>query len=151
MSGTHSLDLRERVIEAWRQGKGKSVIARRFMLGYATVRRYIARFEASESVHARPHGGGAPRKVDATGEALLRQLVNEHPDATDEELARQYSQRAEDSISHATVNRVLHRMGLTRKNVTARRGGRQRGRRNADLEVRAGHAPGGGRRAGRGG
>ncbi|MHA7635040.1 helix-turn-helix domain-containing protein [Corallococcus sp. M7] len=60
MSNTHSLDLRERVIAAWPQGEGKSAIARRFMLGYATVRRYIARFEARGSVHPRPHGGGAP-------------------------------------------------------------------------------------------
>ncbi len=115
MSGTHSLDLRERVIAAWRQGEGKSAIARRFMLGYATVRRYIARFEESGSVQARPHGGGAPRKVDAEGEAVLRQLVRERPDATDEELTRLYEQRAGSCISHATVNRALHRMRLTRK------------------------------------
>jgi transposase len=71
MSGTHSLDPRERVIAAWRQGK--SAIARRFMLGYSTVRRYIVRFEASGSVRARPPGAGALRKVDAAGEAVLWQ------------------------------------------------------------------------------
>lgn len=77
MSGTHSLDLRERVIAAWQQGEGKSAIARRFMLGFATVRRYIERIEASGSLKARPHGGGAPRKVDEAGEAIIRQLVCE--------------------------------------------------------------------------
>lgn len=115
MSGTHSLDLRERVVAAWQQGEGKSAIALRFMLGYATVRRYIARFEATGSVCARAHGGGAPRKVDAAGEGVLRQLVCERPDATDEELARVYAVRAGRSIHHATVNRALRRMGLTRK------------------------------------
>ncbi|MBZ4336759.1 helix-turn-helix domain-containing protein [Corallococcus coralloides] len=115
MSNGHSLDLRERVIAAWQQGEGKSAIAQRFMLGYATVRRYIARFEASGSCRPRPHGGGARRKVDAEGEALLRRLVGERPDATDEELARLYTQHAQCAVGHATVNRVLHRMGLTRK------------------------------------
>lgn len=115
MSGTHSLDLRERVIAAWQQGEGKSAIARRFMLGYATVRRYIARFETNGSVCALPHGGGAPRKVDAAGEDVLRQWVSEHPDTTDEELARVYAVRAGRSINHSTVNRALRRMGLTRK------------------------------------
>ncbi|RKG89460.1 transposase [Corallococcus sp. CA049B] len=115
MSNGHSLDLRERVIAAWQQGEGKSAIARRFMLGYATVRRYITRFEASGSARPRPHGGGARRKVDAEGEALLWRLVRERPDATDEELARLYAQHAQYTVGHATVNRVLHRMGLTRK------------------------------------
>ncbi|NOJ83947.1 helix-turn-helix domain-containing protein, partial [Myxococcus xanthus] len=96
-------------------GEGKSAIARRFMLGYATVRRYIARFEVTGSVCARPHGGGAPRKVDAAGEEVLRRLVCERPDATDEELARVYAVRAGCVINHTTVNRALRRMGLTRK------------------------------------
>ncbi|WP_095960447.1 helix-turn-helix domain-containing protein [Corallococcus macrosporus] len=115
MSSTHSLDLRERVIAAWQEGEGKSAIARRFMLGYAPVRRYIARFETTGSVRARPHGGGAPRKVDAAGEEVLRRLVCERPDATDEELARVYAVRAGCAINHTTVNRALRRMGLTRK------------------------------------
>jgi transposase len=115
MAGTHSLDLRERVIAAWREGEGKSAIARRFMLGYATVRRYIARFEQTGRVQALPHGGGNPRKVDAAGEAVLLQLVLERPDATDEELARLYAQRAGRTLGHATVNRALQRLGLTRK------------------------------------
>ncbi|NOJ81916.1 helix-turn-helix domain-containing protein [Myxococcus xanthus] len=87
MSSTHSLDLRERDIAAWHEGDGKSAIARRFMLGYVTVRRYIARFEATGSACARPHGSGAPRKVVAAGEEVLLRLVCEHPDATDEGLA----------------------------------------------------------------
>ncbi|WP_082207150.1 helix-turn-helix domain-containing protein [Corallococcus macrosporus] len=115
MSSTHSLDLRERVIAAWQEGEGKSAIARRFMLGYATVRRYIARFETTGSVRARPHGGGAPRKVDAAGEEVLRRLVCERPDATDEELAGVYAVRAGCAINHTTVNRALRRMGLTRQ------------------------------------
>ncbi|WP_434301401.1 hypothetical protein [Corallococcus exiguus] len=41
--------------------------------------------------------------------------MRERPDATNEEFARHCSQREDCSIGHATVNRVLHRMGLARK------------------------------------
>ncbi|WP_095959969.1 helix-turn-helix domain-containing protein [Corallococcus macrosporus] len=121
MSTPRSLDLRERVVAARQEGEGKSAIARRLMLGHATVRRYIARFEATGSVRARPHGGGAPRKVDATGEEVPRRLVCERPDATDEELARVDAVRAGCAINHTTVNRALRRMGLTRKRSPATR------------------------------
>ncbi|WP_163995125.1 hypothetical protein [Pyxidicoccus caerfyrddinensis] len=56
MPGTHSLDLRKRIIAAWQQGEGKSAIARRFIPGYATARRDIGRFDACGSVSARPYG-----------------------------------------------------------------------------------------------
>jgi transposase len=88
MSGTHAVDLHERVIAAWRQGK--SAIARHFMFGYSTVRRYIVRFEASGSVRARPAGWRRPTQVC------------ERPDAMDEESARVYAPRAGRTLNHAT-------------------------------------------------
>jgi transposase len=115
MSAAHSLDLRERVIEAYCAGEGKAAIARRFIVGYATVRRYITQWLDSGSVAALAHGGGMPRKVDAQGEVVLVGLVRKHPDATDEELARLYAHATGCRVGHATVNRTLARCGLTRK------------------------------------
>lgn len=115
MPAAHSLDLRERVVEAHRAGEGPESIARRFMLGQATVYRYLAQWRASGTCAPKPHAGGPGRKVDAGGERVLVALVQQRPDATDEELARLYAQATGCRIGHATANRALRRLGLTRK------------------------------------
>jgi|GEM_PF-4304817 hypothetical protein len=103
MSGTHAVDLHERVIAAWRQGK--SAIARHFMFGYSTVRRYIVRFEASGSVRARPRVGGALRKCASAPTRWMKS-------------PRGCMRRVPGVLSITRRPSTLRRTGLTRRKVT---------------------------------
>jgi transposase len=120
MASAYPLALRERIIEAREGGEGKQAIARRFLVGVSTVKRYLVQWEAEKQVAPRPHGGGPRRKVDEEGEGVLRRLVEEKPDFTDEELARAFSQETGVSISKATAQRAAKRLKLTFKKKPSR-------------------------------
>lgn len=111
----HSLDLRERIIQARQEGESQAELSRRFLVGYATVRRYLTQWERTGRIGPKPPGGGMPRRIQGEGEAVLRQLLKERPDFTDAELQRLYVQRMGTMVSAATLNRTVHRLGLTRK------------------------------------
>lgn len=109
------MDLRQRIVDAWQAGENKLSLSRRFLVGYATVKRYVRQVEQRGHVAPKPHGGGMPRRVDAQGEALLRALLEEKPDLTDAELTQRYRERSGRPASKSSINRALQRLGLTRK------------------------------------
>jgi transposase len=87
------MDLRQRIVDAWRAGENKQSVSSRFLVGYATVKRYVRQVQQGGPLAPKPHGGGMPRTVDASGEALLRQPLHERPDLTDAELTERYRER----------------------------------------------------------
>ena len=109
------MDLRQRIVDAWRAGESKRSLSRRFLVGYATVKRYVRQVQQAGHVGPKPHGGGMPRRVDASGETVLRALLEQTPDLTDAELAQRYRECTGTPVSKASINRALQRMGLTRK------------------------------------
>ncbi|CAM3173531.1 hypothetical protein G4177_26215 [Corallococcus sp. ZKHCc1 1396] len=143
----HSLDLRERIIQARQDGESQAELSWRFLVGYATVRRYLGQWEKTGRIGPKPPGGGMPRCIQAQGEAVLRQLLMERPDFTDEKLQRLYAQRTGASVSAATVNRTVRRLGLTRKKVTPRQREGHRSGRAAEVVLRGAHGGRGAREA----
>jgi len=77
----YSMDLRERVIAACDRGEPTKVVARRFEVSPAWVRRLKQHRRERGDVVPRDSGGsrGRPRKVDR---ARLAELVKQQPDAT---------------------------------------------------------------------
>lgn len=107
-----SLDLRQRIVATFREGKeSRTATARRFGVHLNTVLRLIRLYEQTGSVAPRPRGGGNPASF--TGEKLeqLRQLVARYPDATLEEL-RDFSGV---SCTVPTVFNTLKRLKLPLK------------------------------------
>jgi transposase len=115
MPKAHSEDLRQRIIDAWQAGEGKLSLSRRFLVSYASVKRYVRTWQQRGQVAAQPRGGGRPRAVDEAGEQVVRALVEQQPDLTDAELAERYRERTGKKASTSAVHRAVHRMGLTRK------------------------------------
>lgn len=115
MAASYSLDLRQRVWNAWQKGEGSQrELARRFAVSLSFVRDLSRRFRASGSVAPQPHGGGRPPLADAAALERVQALVAARNDATNDEyhqslLAEGYS------WSRATVGRVLLRLRLTSK------------------------------------
>lgn len=114
--GPYSLDLRKRIVDAYRNCEGSiRELAERFAVSPTTVQDYLNRVRASGDVAPSPHGGGMPRKVDEASEQEVCALLEEKSHWTLAELAEQMEQRRDVHASVATMSRTLRRMGITRK------------------------------------
>jgi transposase len=108
----YSQDLRERILETVRRGEGTlQQIADRFLVSVSFITRLLQLHRSTGSLEPRPHGGGNPAVLGPEDLEQLRELVQEQPDATLEELR----QRLGASCSLMTISRALRELGLPRK------------------------------------
>lgn len=116
MPKAYSTDLRQRVVDAYeRENETYAAIAARFSVGVASVDRWVSQFRETGGVERKPHGGGAPAKLDESGLNLLCELIERDRDATRLELARAFFEATGISLSVATVGRRLWQLGYSRK------------------------------------
>jgi transposase len=116
MAKGYSVDLRKRVMAALdRGGLTDEDAAKLFQIGEATVHRWKRLKRETGALEPRPYGGGYPPRISAEQEQLVRQLVAEQPDLTDQEAAWEFHRRTGTSVSRATMGRTLRKLGLTRK------------------------------------
>lgn len=116
MPGPLSDDLRTRIVEAYFNEEGSfPTLAARFSVGEGSVKRYVALFRATGSVSPKPSSGGPAPKVDEEGDRWIRGFVAQNNDATDQEIADAFATHFLITVGHATINRALHRLGITRK------------------------------------
>ena len=109
---TYSLDLRQRVVAAYDQGRlTQAEVAERFQVSRRWLCKLLARRRESGSVAALPHGGGRQPKFTGPAQEALRALVIADPDATLEELL----ERSGVEASIMAVQRALVRLGCRRK------------------------------------
>ena len=112
------VELRERVVRAWKAGEGSfATLARRFRVGDASVNRWVARERETGSVEPFQMGGrgGRPPRVDEEGERFLIGILEEVPDMTLRELCHSYLEKFEKVISPQTMSTTVRRLGFTRK------------------------------------
>ena len=116
MPKAYSSDLRQRVVDAYERGhESYATVAAQFSVGVASVDRWVSQFRQSGSVERKPHGGGAPSKIDEAGLNTLCELVEKNHDATRLELARAYAEATGVTVSVATIGRRVWQLGYTRK------------------------------------
>lgn len=112
-----SVDLRERVVAAYKRGEGTQVqIAALFGIGEASVRRWVRRDRETGSVA--PKTGfkrGPSPKIEMANMAVLEELLDANKDATNEELADLMAERTGISVSPSTISRSIALLGWTRK------------------------------------
>jgi transposase len=113
----YSRDLRERIAAAVDERDGSQrQIARRFRVSLSFVARLLRRRRQTGSVDPQPHGGGHPPALQGTDRERLRQLVQEQPDATLDELR----QRLGVPCSLTAIWRALRPLDLPRKKKVLR-------------------------------
>ena len=106
---------RGRAVAAYEAGEGGyHELAALFGLGYRTLQRWVAQYRTTESVAPRARGGGWRSPIDPI---VLHALVRERPDATSEEIAREYNRRVgrDGRTSATSVRRALAREGYVVK------------------------------------
>ncbi len=116
MGWAYSVDLRERVVAAFdRTGMTDQEAAALFKIGEATVRRWKRLKRETGALGRRPGGGGNPPRIAPEQYEVVRAIVEDQPDLTDQEVAWEFHRRTGRSVSRASMNRVLLKLALTRK------------------------------------
>jgi transposase len=88
MGWAYSVDLRERVVASFdREGMTDQEAAALFRIGEATVRRWKRLKRETGALERRPGGGGNPPRIAPDQYGVVRAIVEEQPDLTDQEVA----------------------------------------------------------------
>lgn len=119
MMRPYSLDLRERIIDAFFHKEGSiRGLASRFKVSFRFVWGLIDRYRKIGSMAPKPHGGGHPPTIKEKDYEILRKIVEENPDATIEELCDLFEKQCHIKPSKAGMHRTLKKLNLTRKKKT---------------------------------
>ena len=118
----YSLDLRERVVKAYEQGKGSiAQIAQMFNVGQTFVKKMLRLKRETHDLSPRPHAGGKPPSLSAENLALLRARVHQQNDLSLVELQALLQQQSQVDVHIATISRALLQLGLPRKKKSQRK------------------------------
>lgn len=111
----YSIDLRQKIIDAYNSKDSFRNIAKRFSVSRSFVQKLVSRYRDTGRVSARPHGGGQQSKLQSEQIERLRQIVIENSDATLSELSDVLESKTKIRISRSTMDRLLQKLQLTRK------------------------------------
>jgi transposase len=108
----YSQDLRERVLQAYDAGDGGYVtLSRRFRVAESTVYRWVGECRREGKRAPKLYRHGFVSVLDDDDGAVLRQLVEEQPDATLAEYATRFEAPTGWAVSLPSVCRALKRWG----------------------------------------
>lgn len=111
-----SLDLRERVVAAYRQNTGtQQEVADRFGVGTATLRRWLRREEAGKLAYNPDYPHGPKPVIEVANMAVLERLLTARPDSTNAELADAMAEETGFAVSPSTISRAIAVLGWSRK------------------------------------
>src|SRR5258708_3614748 len=119
MTAAYSLDLRERVIHRWENGREQSWIAREFGISLGSVKRYIKRYQTTVKVQATVQGRERPIIRDEQLVELQAQ-VDADADATIEQHIEEWERTHRVPVGRATICRALQRANRPRKKDSGR-------------------------------
>lgn len=121
MPEAHPIELRERVVKAYECGEGGHVtLAARFLVGVASVRRWVRQYRREGHVTPRKKGGGTPSDIS---QAEIEKILTRRPDANAGEITAEYNRgrRGRQRRHPSSIKRALYRAGyVVKKNVFAR-------------------------------
>lgn len=111
-----SLDLRSRIVEAYKGGQGSQrTLAQRFRVGQSTVERLLKHERETGSIAPKPHGGGRKAIVTETHRKKIRQWLSDDSDLTQEQLAERFTTEMGKPIARSTFGHALRRLRISRK------------------------------------
>jgi putative transposase len=112
---TYSPDLRRRVVAAVRDSDvSQAKIATVFSVSLGTVENWWRSWQATGRTAPLPHAGGTKRTLQPYA-AQIRQAVQQHPDATLEELCAVVEAATQVHTTPSMMCRELHILNLPRK------------------------------------
>ena len=116
MAAPISKDLRRRVVDAYRNGRGTyREVAEIFGVGEASVDRWLRLDRERKDVGPEPHGGGISPRIPAQQYPALAKLVAEKPDRAVVDLRDEWQRRYGVALSRSAMQRALLKAGFTWK------------------------------------
>lgn len=116
----YSLDLRTRVVAAYRQpGARQTQVAARFEVSVSFLKKLLRHERETGSLAPKPASGGRARYLDAAAQAWLVAYVGQHPDATLAELNQAWQAQGGRSVGQTCLWQVLDEHDLRRKKKAA--------------------------------
>jgi transposase len=112
MPRPYSLDLRERIVDAYDDGVSVAELVDQYKVGRSTIYSYINQFQETGSVAAKEYQPGRKKKLEPY-ETEVRQIIAEHPDGTLAEFCDKLSPHV--SVSTTTLCDFLRDLKITRK------------------------------------
>ena len=112
----YSLDLRQRVVNAYEQGDVSiPEIAERFGVSTAFIKKMLRQWRATGDLAPLAHGGGKPSSLTPQQRQLLKRKVGEQNDISLIELQSLLDEQASVSVHVSTISRALAALGLPLK------------------------------------
>lgn len=111
----YSLDLRERVLAALDRGMSRAEAVTTFAVSHATIKRWVVRRRSGLSL-VPGHSPGRSLALGAAELSSLQRRLQAAPDATlDAHLHWWNAQHPDHTVSRATLDRAITRLGWSRK------------------------------------
>src|SRR5712691_550804 len=110
----YSPEVRQQVLRAVDEGKSRAQIIDSFQVSRATIKRYVKQRRETGTVLPRPIPGRPPKK----GAALqmgVQELLEAHPDASQQDYCQWWEATHGMQVSRATMSRAIHAIGWMRK------------------------------------
>jgi len=116
MAAPYSLDLRQKVVQAYERGVGSQrQVAELFGVSLSFVEQLFMPWRGNGRITPKPHAGGKPSRLDAKARQHLQDWLREQSDLTLAELAERLEKTLSIRIALSRLSRVLQDMGLPRK------------------------------------
>lgn len=117
----YSLDLRQKIVDAYDRKQGSQrQLAKAFGVSRSFVEKLFRQRRQTGGLAPKPQGGGHKPLLDPGALDLVRQLVQQQPDLTLQELCDAVYQQEGIRVSVPTMCTWLQRLGLVRKKVSTR-------------------------------
>jgi transposase len=113
----YSLDLRQKIVDAYNKGDiSQRKLAKTFGVAVSFVSKLLLQYRRSGTLGPKIRTEQTPIKLNPEQLEVLRQLVEEQPDATLVELQERLREKTEVSIGLSTLDRMLRlHLNLTLK------------------------------------
>lgn len=112
----YSLDLRQRIVQAYEQGQGSiAEVARQFSVSTYFVKKMLRQWRTTSDLKPLPHAGGKPRSLTTAQLQLLKRKVKQQNDISLLELQQILDEVESVSVHLSTISRALSSLGLGRK------------------------------------
>jgi len=107
----YSIDFRKKIIEV-REEEGLSIrnLAQRFRVAKSFIQKLLKQYEETGNLEPQPQGGSPPPKVGKEQLITLIEIMDNHNDATLEELCDLLEQKTGVRVSRATMGRITQKL-----------------------------------------
>jgi transposase len=116
VAAAYSIDLRQRVVSAYQDGKrSQKAVAALFLISHKTLENYLSLERKTGSLAPRQTKRGRKAAIQESGLRAIQNWVNATPDVTLLELCERYRKTQKLTASLSMMCRACQKLGLTRK------------------------------------